>query len=147
MTGRVATFFNTAGHSRLERSRMTAQYVDEEGFAALVDSARDLVVVDFTAEWCITCKFLKRTVLDREPLRSRLQQSDVYLVEVDLSAKTAPGWTYLRSLGRTAVPTLAVFGPAQGDPVILNAYTQDTVLNAIKAVSGTATIGAAGPHP
>jgi thiol:disulfide interchange protein DsbD len=101
-------------------------------------AAGKIVVLDFTAHWCIVCKGLKKKYLEAEPLRSRLRQDDVVLIEVDLSDETAPGWAYLNSLGQTGVPTLAFFGPAVGQddkPQILNAYTTATVQAAIERVS------------
>jgi len=95
-----------------------------------------IIVADFTADWCINCKVLKRTFLDRDPVRSRLLSGDVIMIEVDCTNSDAPGWTWLRSLGRTAVPTLAVFSPNLPDPIIMNAYTSDTVMDAMARATG-----------
>lgn len=92
------------------------------------------VVVDFTADWCINCKFLKRTVLDRDPVRSRITGSNYVLFEVDNTTNSAPGWKYLGSLGQTGVPTLAIYGAAVDKPIILNAYTPATVMDALDRV-------------
>lgn len=107
-----------------------------------------VVVADFTADWCINCKFLKRTYLDTNPVRARVQKDDVVLIEVDLSSKSAPGWSFLADLGRSNVPTLAVFGPGVSQPILYNAYTADHVLSAIDRASGVPTAQApAGPGP
>ncbi len=105
---------------------------------AMLQKARDsgkVVVVDFTADWCINCKALKATVLDREPVRTRLLADDVLLLEVDLTSTKAPGWEYLQQLGQTGVPTLAIYGPSMDKPIVYNAYTPDLVLNAIDRVA------------
>src|SRR5436190_3688252 len=49
-----------------------------------------VVVVDFTADWCLTCKFLKSTVLDRNPVRKRTDAQDVVLFEADVTSKADP---------------------------------------------------------
>lgn len=90
-----------------------------------------VVVVDFTADWCINCKFLKRTVLDSDSVRGRFERDGAILIEVDNTSRASPGWDYLRSLGRTAVPTLAVYGPGVESPLIYNAYRAETVLDAM----------------
>ncbi|MCC6676806.1 MAG: thioredoxin family protein [Phycisphaerales bacterium] len=102
-----------------------------------------VVVADFTADWCINCKFLKRTYLDRDPVRARVQKDDVILIEVDLTSKSAPGWRFLADLGRSNVPTLAVFGPGVTDPILYNAYTSEHVISAIDRARGLP----AGPAP
>lgn len=91
-----------------------------------------IVVADFTAEWCLICKSLKRAVLDRDPVYSELMKSDVILFEVDLSDNGAPGWAFLRSLGRTGIPTLAIFTPGVEEPQVFNAYTSTTVMDAMQ---------------
>jgi LPXTG-motif cell wall-anchored protein len=96
-----------------------------------------VVVVDFTADWCINCKFLKRTVLDRDPVRKRITGDNHVLLEVDNTSSSAPGWKYLADLGQTGVPTLAIYGPAVNKPIILNAYTPATVIDALDRAAGT----------
>lgn len=94
------------------------------------------IVVDFTADWCINCKFLKRTVLDRDPVRARITGDNYVLLEVDNTSSSASGWKYLESLGQTGVPTLAIYGPAINKPIILNAYTPATVMDALDRAEG-----------
>ncbi|MBX3357282.1 MAG: thioredoxin family protein [Phycisphaeraceae bacterium] len=107
--------------------------------------AERVVVVDFTADWCINCKVLKQTILDTEPVRSRLQQDDVVLLEVDLTSSSAPGWTFLQSLGQTGVPTLAIFGPGASKPIVYNVYTPSVVIAAIERAKGPPATAAAAP--
>jgi thiol:disulfide interchange protein DsbD len=93
-----------------------------------------IIVADFTADWCLTCKFLKRTILDDEPLASRLRQDDVILLEVDCTVDTSPDSALLASLRLTGVPHLAVWAPAEKVPmVVLDAYTSGVVLEALDA--------------
>ena len=102
----------------------------------LVQAAMDdgkVVVLDFTAEWCLNCKALKAAVLNVEPVKGRLMAEDVVAFEVDLTSRSAPGWERLRDLGQTGIPTLAVFGPGQEQgPWISNAYGPGQVLDAIE---------------
>jgi len=104
-----------------------------------------VVVLDFTAEWCLNCKALKAGVLDRDPTKSALSAGDVYLFEVDLTSRTDPGWAMLKSLGRTGIPTLAIYGPGlpANQPWISNAYTPDQVIAAVSQARGSAASEAA----
>ncbi len=106
------------------------EYSPELVEAAMKDGK--VVVLDFTAEWCLNCKALKAAVLNVEPVKGRLMAQDVVAFEVDLTARSAPGWERLRELGQTGIPTLAVFGPGQENgPWIANAYGPGQVMSAI----------------
>ncbi len=91
-----------------------------------------IVVADYTADWCLICHSLKQAVLDVDPVHSEIMKDDVVVFKVDLSADDAPGWTFLRSIGRTGIPTLAIFTPGVEKPEIFNAYTKTHVIEALK---------------
>jgi thiol:disulfide interchange protein len=102
---------------------------------ALMDRALaegKVVILDFTAEWCINCKVLEKTVLGSDPVRALLQASDTVMVKVDLTGKNPEGEAALHALGRTGIPTLAVFGPGLPEPWVSSAYTPDQVIRAIE---------------
>jgi thiol:disulfide interchange protein DsbD len=129
---------------RLEAARgsagvlVTGTWIDYT--PALFDEARRrgyVVVVDFTADWCINCKVLKATVLSREPVKGELSRSDVAAFTADLTSGNAPGWEKLRSLGQTGIPLLAIFTPGSEEPWLSNAYTPQQVVEALsRARSG-----------
>ncbi|MEL6498179.1 MAG: cytochrome c biogenesis protein CcdA [Planctomycetota bacterium] len=105
--------------------------------AALAMASDKVVVMDFTAEWCLNCKALKAAVLDVDPVKSELVGDDVVPITVDLTSRSAAGWERLSDLGQTGIPTLAVFGPGLKDgPWIANAYTSGQVLEAIERARG-----------
>ncbi|HRQ74882.1 MAG TPA: cytochrome c biogenesis protein CcdA [Phycisphaerales bacterium] len=112
--------------------------------------ARDdgrIVVLDFTAEWCINCKVLKSTVLNRDPVSSHLAKSDVVKFTVDLTSTTAPGWDFLRELGQTGIPLLVIYTPGSDVPWQANNYTPQQVVAAIEQARASAVASAAGPSP
>lgn len=85
-----------------------------ELFAALSQSGRP-VFLDFTADWCLTCKALKAAVLD--PMASEFAARDIVLLEVDTTVRGGEGSRKLRELGRTGVPTWAIYPPGASTPV------------------------------
>lgn len=99
----------------------------------------DVVVLDFTAEWCLNCKALKAAVLDVEPVKSKVREAGVVTMTVDLTSTSAPGWEKLRELGQTGIPTLAIYGPGLPDesPIISNAYTSSQVLEWLERARGS----------
>lgn len=93
----------------------------------------NVVVLDFTAEWCLNCKTLEAAVLSPDPLGSVLRNSDgLVALKADLTSTKAAGWDKLRELDQTGIPLLVVFGPGLDEPWMANAYTADQVLDAIE---------------
>jgi len=103
-----------------------------ESFESVVGKG-DVVVLDFTAEWCINCKALEATVLDSNAVRTALQDEGVIAFRVDLTSRSAPGWSLLRDLGEVGIPLLAVFPPGSRRASFKsNAYTAAEVVDAIE---------------
>ncbi|WOT07032.1 protein-disulfide reductase DsbD family protein [Shewanella youngdeokensis] len=94
------------------------------------------VFVDVTADWCITCKANKASVILQDPVYSRLKQTNVDLVIGDWTKPSAAITDYLQSYNRYGVPFNIVYGPNAPDgiplPVIL---TTEQVLAAIEQAS------------
>ncbi|PHQ79473.1 MAG: hypothetical protein COB69_07925 [Phycisphaera sp.] len=141
-TGQAKERWEQKEAARLERI-ITGGYSTSswnEFSSELFEKARadgKVVVLDFTAEWCLNCKALKAAVLNVEPVKGRLLDEDVVAFEVDLTARSAPGWEKLRELGQTGIPTLAIFGPGLPDgPWIANVYSSGQVVSAIKNAAG-----------
>mgnify|MGYP006270431231 FL=1 len=98
----------------------------------------DVVVLDFTAEWCLNCKALKARYLNVDPVKSELLAGDVTPMIVDLTADAAPGWDKLDQLGFTGIPLLVIYGPGfEGDEFwSANAYTGNQVLRGLARARG-----------
>lgn len=95
-----------------------------------------VVVLDFTADWCLNCQALKATVLDRDPVKAALASPKVVPVIADLTSREAPGWDKLRQLGQTGIPLLVIDGPGLTEPWMQNAYTSSQVMEALTKASG-----------
>lgn len=137
----------------LERERHIAEAAEQAGGGAimtgtwvdyspqLLERARAegyVVVVKFTADWCINCVALEQGVLAAEPVNSRLRSDDVVMVVADLTSSRQPAWALMRELGQKAPPVLAVYGPGiEGDtPWLSNGYTSAIVMDAIARGKG-----------
>ena len=103
-----------------------------ESFEAALDSGQ-IVVLDFTAEWCLNCKTLEATVLSRRPVKPELLSGDVVPMAADLTSTGSTGWDKLNELGSQGIPLLAVFTPGQPEPVWQEgAYSGSQVVAAIE---------------
>jgi thiol:disulfide interchange protein DsbD len=106
-------------------------YYTPERFEAAVKQ-RKIVVMDFTAEWCLNCKALEESVLHDRKITALLADEDIVPMKVDITGSNPAGKVKLKEVGSLTVPLLVVFS-SQGRPVFKNDfYTVEQVLGAIK---------------
>jgi len=90
-----------------------------------------VLVLDFTAEWCLNCKALERVVLGRADVAAAISRPGVAAIMVDITSRQSDGWSLLHTYGRATIPLLVV-QKADGTVVLeSDAYTPDQVLTAI----------------
>jgi len=92
-----------------------------------------MVFVDFTAEWCWTCKVNKRTSLETVEVGRRFAELDVALVRADWTNRNPEITELLRAFGRSGVPLYVIFPPGRAqEPVVLpEILTSSIVLEAL----------------
>jgi thiol:disulfide interchange protein DsbD len=78
------------------------------------------VFVDFTAAWCVTCQFNKRTTLGDESLLADFDARRVLMLRADWTRRDAAITAELARLGRNGVPVYALYDPASAQPRILS---------------------------
>jgi len=101
-------------------------------------AAGETVLVDVTADWCVTCKWNKATVLSQAPVAPALADK-VFAMQADWTRPDPVIADYLAGFGRYGIPFNVVYGPAAPDglplPELLSA---DTVMAAIAEARGGA---------
>jgi thiol:disulfide interchange protein DsbD len=112
----------------------------EQRIAELRDGGRP-VFVDFTADWCLTCKWNEKTVLARQSVVDTFTEHDVALVKADWTLYSADITAALERFGRAGVPLYVVYPPgADGEPIVLpTVITTDMVIDAVRQASGGST--------
>ena len=78
------------------------------------------VFVDFTAAWCVTCQFNKRTTLADAAVLADFEQRGVALLRADWTARDAVIAAELQRLGRSGVPVYALYAPGTKTPRLLS---------------------------
>ena len=100
-------------------------------------AAGEVIFVDVTADWCITCQVNKSLVLDRDPVAGALSDDAVVKMRGDWTLPDAAVTAYLESFGRYGIPFNAVHGPGTPDglplPELLSA---GAVLEALERARG-----------
>jgi len=106
---------------------------------ALVGDGK-VVLVDVTADWCLTCRVNKAAVLDRGPVAALLADGSVTGIRADWTSPDPAIADYLASFGRYGIPFNAVYGPAAPGGIALPELLTDTaVLAAIREAAGEAS--------
>ncbi|MCR6652150.1 MAG: protein-disulfide reductase DsbD family protein [Cellvibrionaceae bacterium] len=96
------------------------------------------VLVDFTADWCVTCKTNEAVALSREGFRAAVSQYNVALVKGDWTNEDPTISAALAEFNRSGVPLYLMYpaDPAKPAEVLPQLLTQDMVINAIKRAAG-----------
>jgi thiol:disulfide interchange protein len=78
------------------------------------------VFVDFTAAWCVTCQFNKRTTLADRAVLADFEARGVVLLRADWTRRDAAITAELARLGRNGVPVYVLYAPGTGAPQVLS---------------------------
>ena len=107
-------------------------YYTPERFADAIAEDK-VVVLDFTAEWCLNCKTLEATVLHSPGVVEALRRGDVVAMKIDLTGENPDGKAKLEEAARLTIPLLVVYGSKGSEVWKSDAYTPGQVLDAIDA--------------
>jgi len=77
------------------------------------------VFVDFTAAWCVTCQYNKKTTLSDRAVLADLKSKNVALLRADWTRRDPAITAALRQLGRSGVPVYVLYQNGKA-PVLLS---------------------------
>jgi thiol:disulfide interchange protein/DsbC/DsbD-like thiol-disulfide interchange protein len=78
------------------------------------------VFVDFTAAWCVTCQYNKRTTFDKAEVLAAFDNKRVLLLRADWTRRDATIAAELARLQRSGVPVYALYRPGSTAPQLLS---------------------------
>ena len=87
--------------ARTEGNRALVEFSEEDFRASLGKKA---MIVEFTADWCPTCKVLERTTLAAPNLLPILDQYSLTAVKVDMTFKNNAHQELLKALNSASIP-------------------------------------------
>ena len=109
---------------------------DLAGIPARV-AAGQIVFVDVTADWCLTCQINKTLVLDRAPVGDRLAGEGVVAMRADWTLPSEAISDYLARFGRYGIPFNVVYGPGAPAGIALpELLSADAVIEALEQAAG-----------
>ena len=98
-------------------------------------AARKVIVMVFSAEWCLNCKALEKGVLDDSRIIELLARRELVPMKVDITGNNPAGKAKLREVGNLTIPLLVIFSPRGEQVFKSDFYTVEQVLNAVTAAS------------
>ncbi|MES2424764.1 MAG: thioredoxin family protein [Pseudomonadota bacterium] len=91
----------------------------EPGRVEQIVSTGQPVFVDFTAAWCVTCQYNKKTTLANAEVLADLDAKKVALLRADWTRRDPAITAALANLGRNGVPVYVFYAPGK-PPVVLS---------------------------
>lgn len=131
--GRVNATLSQDNTTDSEAARADAGLPWRPGLAQELAAQGQVVFVDFTAAWCISCQANKARVLNRGEVAQRLGSKGYQLLTADWTRQDPVITAELTRHGRSGVPLYLVYGPALQEPLVLSEWlTEDQVVKAFQ---------------
>ena len=93
------------------------------------------VFIDFSAEWCLTCKTNEATVLFTKEIQNAFKEHQVHLLRGDFTMRNPIIQEWLTRFNRAGVPLYILYAAGKKNPIILpELITKDMILNALSTL-------------
>ncbi len=90
------------------------------------------VLIDFTANWCATCKWNLFSAIETEAVREMIERNKVVPLLADWSEESPEIKDMLASLQSASIPLLAIFPPGKQPIVLRDLIAKQAVLDALQ---------------
>lgn len=122
---------------RVERADSISNIKWQEYSAAAVEQARragQTVFIDFTADWCVTCKANEALVIETDEIGRFIDEHDVVALKADWTSGDAEVTEALNSYGGQGVPLYVVLSADRSAPpqVLPTLLTRSILLSALE---------------
>ena len=95
------------------------------------------VMLDVTADWCLTCKVNERVAFETDRVRGALDAGKVQLIRADWTSRSPEITRLINGFGRSGVPVVVLYPPGErSTPVLLPTLLTPGII--IKALESTA---------
>lgn len=98
---------------------------------ASLQAAGQPAFVDFTAAWCVTCQFNKKTTLSNPAVLANFAEHNVTLLRADWTRRDPAITAELTRLGRSGVPVYVLYAPGKPPQILSELLSADEVQQAL----------------
>ena len=105
-------------------------YYTPERYESATDSG-NVIVMNYTAEWCLNCKALEAGVLHNEKVIRLLAEADIIPMKVDITGNNPAAKARLKHIGHLTIPLLVVHSPGGEEVFRSDFYTVEQVMQAV----------------
>jgi thiol:disulfide interchange protein len=106
-------------------------YYTPERFSE-ASSENKVIVMVFTAEWCLNCKALEQGVFKDPKIAALFAKDDIVPMKVDITGNNPAGKAKLKEVGTLTIPLLVIFSPNGQQLFKSDFYTAGQVIEAVK---------------
>jgi thiol:disulfide interchange protein DsbD len=99
----------------------------EPGRVDQLNAQGQSVFVDFTAAWCVTCQYNKKTTLSHPDVLADIDAKKVALLRADWTRRDPAVTAALSQLGRSGVPVYVIYKPGRAPVVLSEVLSVDDV--------------------
>lgn len=132
LAGRAAP---AASDGAVAATRLSSQPWSEQAVKAALAEGRP-VLVNFTADWCVTCKVNERAALASDRAAQALEQANAVYLVGDWTRRDDAITAELQRHGRSGVPLYLLYAPGRTEPRVLpQLLTEGLVVDALKAAA------------
>jgi len=111
-------------------------YYTPERFSEASGDGKVIVMV-FTAEWCLNCKALEQGVFKDPKIAALFTKDDIVPMKVDITGNNPAGKAKLKEVGTLTIPLLVIFSPTGKQVFKSDFYTANQVYEAVtQALAG-----------
>ncbi|MGB5746242.1 MAG: cytochrome c biogenesis protein CcdA [Desulfobacterales bacterium] len=112
-------------------------YYTPERFSEASSDSKVIVMV-FTAEWCLNCKALEQGIFKDPKVVSLFARENIVPMKVDITGHNPAGRAKLKEVGTLTIPLLVIFSPTGKQVFKSDFYTADQVYRAVtEALAGS----------
>jgi len=121
----LVSIFFTLPMQRSPLQQESNDYSDEELTKRLAEGP---VFLNFTADWCITCKVNERVALKTEETLKFFEKKNIFYLEADWTNKNELIAKKLASFGRSSIPLYIYYPDDKSVPIILPEILTESVI-------------------
>jgi suppressor for copper-sensitivity B len=112
------------------------KYEDINDISSIIDEhikKKKIVILNISADWCLTCKYNKITALNNEQIIQIMRSKNITCIEGDMTKKNDQLMRFISAYNRVGIPFTIIYGPGAKEGILLSEMpTVDEILNVIQ---------------